>query len=435
MVVILLNVNWSEAGALDRKRKGILMNFNRDFVKRAAQGTVVALAMGVLAANAAEASGNIKTPKYAVEVQSKLPLTATAGVSTILVNAKTINPKNATVTTKTSVTVSETATGASNAAASDEWAKKLMTTSDTEMNVREAADTNSAVVGKLRAGDVADIVATTGDWYQIKSGNVTGYVNVQYVVTGNDAKALADKLCPATATSKTGGLRVRSQADENASIVTALYEGQKVNVRNEAGVAEGWTAISTDKGDGYVKTDYITVSRNYSTAITLDEEQAAIAAAKKAEEDAAAKAAAAKAKTSAAKTSTTETVVAAAETQNSSYAVNTSASDQAIIAAVIQCEAGHEIYEGQVAVGSTIMNRLRAGNYGSTVQNVVFARGQYYSANSSKLAGVISRGPSASCMQAAAEALAGADMVDGRTQFRPVSSGRQGLVIGNHVFF
>ena len=102
--MILLNVNWSEAGALDRKRKGILMNFNRDFVKRAAQGTVVALAMGVLAANAAEASGNIKTPKYAVEVQSKLPLTATAGVSTILVNAKTINPKNATVTTKTSVT-------------------------------------------------------------------------------------------------------------------------------------------------------------------------------------------------------------------------------------------------------------------------------------------------------------------------------------------
>ena len=150
------------------------MNLNRDFMKRAAQGTVVALAMGFLAANAAEASGNIKTPKYAVEVQSKLPLTATAGVSSILteVNAKTINPKNATVTSKTAVTVSETETGSSNATSNDEWTSKLMTTSDTEMNVRETADVNSGLVGKLRAGDVADIIATTGDWYQIKSGNV-----------------------------------------------------------------------------------------------------------------------------------------------------------------------------------------------------------------------------------------------------------------------
>lgn len=406
-------------------------------MKRAAQGTVVALAMGFLAANAAEASGNIKTPKYAVEVQSKLPLTATAGVSSILteVNAKTINPKNATVTSKTAVTVSETETGSSNATSNDEWTSKLMTTSDTEMNVRETADVNSGVVGKLRAGDVADIIATTGDWYQIKSGNVTGYVNVQYVVTGNDAKALADKLCPATATSNTGGLRVRSTADENSSIVTSLYEGQKVNVRNEAEVAEGWTAISTDKGDGYVKSDYITVSRNFSTAITLEEEQAAIAAAKKAAEDAATKAAALKAKSVETKTSTTGIVLAAAETQNSSYNINTSASDQTIIAAVIQCESGHEIYEGQVAVGSTIVNRLRAGNYGNSVQSVVFARGQYYSASSDKLAKVIARGPSESCMQAAAEALAGADVVGGRTQFRPVSSGRQGMVIGNHVFF
>ena len=413
------------------------MNLNRDFMKRAAQGTVVALAMGFLAANAAEASGNIKTPKYAVEVQSKLPLTATAGVSSILteLNAKSINPKNATVTSKTAVTVSETETGSSKATSSDEWTSKLMTTSDTEMNVRETADVNSGVVGKLRAGDVADIIATTGDWYKIKSGNVTGYVNVQYVVTGNDAKALADKLCPATVTSNIGGLRVRSTADENASIITSLYQGQKVNVRNEAGVVAGWTAISTDKGDGYVKSDYITVSRNYSTAITLEEEQAAIAAAKKAAEDAATKAAALKAKSVETKTSTTGTVLAAAETQNSSYNINISASDQAIIAAVIQCEAGHEIYEGQVAVGSTILNRLRAGNYGNSVQSVVFARGQYYSASSDKLAKVIARGPSESCMQAAAEALAGADVVGGRTQFRPVSSGRQGMVIGNHVFF
>ena len=105
-----------------------------------------------------------------------------------------------------------------------------------------------------------------------------------------------------------------------------------------------------------------------------------------------------------------------------------------LIAQLVQAEAGNQPYEGQVAVGSVIMNRLNRG-YGSSVHSVIFARGQFYPATSAKIARIISNGPKASCMQAAADALNGADMVNGCTSYRPVRSGRSGIVIGGHVFF
>ena len=37
------------------------------------------------------------------------------------------------------------------------------------------------------------------------------------------------------------------------------------------------------------------------------------------------------------------------------------ADDSVLLAALIQCEAGEEPYEGQVAVGAVVMNRVRSG--------------------------------------------------------------------------
>ena len=45
--------------------------------------------------------------------------------------------------------------------------------------------------------------------------------------------------------------------------------------------------------------------------------------------------------------------------QNS--AVTASTDEVTLLAAIIQCEAGNEIYEGQVAVGAVVMNRVRSG--------------------------------------------------------------------------
>ena len=45
-------------------------------------------------------------------------------------------------------------------------------------------------------GDAAEITGTNGEWTQITSGNVNGYVKTAYcVTTGNDALAYAQQAC------------------------------------------------------------------------------------------------------------------------------------------------------------------------------------------------------------------------------------------------
>ena len=50
------------------------------------------------------------------------------------------------------------------------------------------------------------------------------------------------------------------------------------------------------------------------------------------------------------------------------------------------------------------------------------------------MSSVISKGPKASCIQAAYDALAGVDTTGGATHFRRAGS-KDGLIIGNHVFY
>ena len=72
-----------------------------------------------------------------------------------------------------------------------------------------------------------------------------------------------------------------------------------------------------------------------------------------------------------------------------------------LLAALIQCEAGGESFEGQLAVGAVVMNRLRSGTYPATLQGVIYASGQFTPALNGNVNSVAERGSKASCMQAA----------------------------------
>ena len=81
------------------------------------------------------------------------------------------------------------------------------------------------------------------------------------------------------------------------------------------------------------------------------------------------------------------------------------------------------------------MNRLRTGRYGSSVYSVIYAKGQFSPAGSGRVAQICACGPKSSCVQAAQAAIGGASFVGSATAFRPASSGKQGIVVGNHVFW
>lgn len=110
------------------------------------------------------------------------------------------------------------------------------------------------------------------------------------------------------------------------------------------------------------------------------------------------------------------------------------ASDVAMLAALIQCEAGGESYEGKLAVGSVVMNRVDSSYFPDTVVGVIYQSGQFSPVASGRFAVVLSSGADVSCVQAATEVLAGTRTLN-CLYFRRNNGLINGTVIGNHVFY
>lgn len=296
------------------------------------------------------------------------------------------------------------------------WQNRLMADVNDYLYVRASADADAEIVGKLYKGDVAEIQEEGSGWTHVASGNVDGYVNNDYCVTGTEALAYAQQSFDTEAEVLTNGLRIRSEADENASVITAVSEGTTLKVDSGVETDDQWVAVVYGGTTRYVSADYVTTSLALGEGITIEEEQAELA--RIAEEEAAKKAA---------------QVTEVTTVQNA--AVEATVDDVTLLAAIIQCEAGNEVYEGQLAVGAVVMNRVRSGGYPSTVHDVIYQKSQFPPAGAGSVANVAAKGPKQSCLQAAQEALNGTDNTGGATCFRRASSGHAGVVIGNHVFY
>lgn len=145
------------------------------------------------------------------------------------------------------------------------------------VNVRAEANTTSDVVGKIYNNCAAKIIKTVdgegGQWYQIESGNVTGYIKAEYFITGSEAETLAKKIGIEFARIKnTATLRLREQPSVESKTLTLLAEGAEYIVEAEE---DGFAKISVDTDlVGYVSQDYIETWVVFDTAVTLEEEQA-----------------------------------------------------------------------------------------------------------------------------------------------------------------
>lgn len=296
------------------------------------------------------------------------------------------------------------------------WQNRLMADVNDYLYVRASADADAEIVGKLYKGDVAEIQEEGSGWTHVASGNVDGYVNNDYCVIGTEALAYAQQNFDTEAEVLTNGLRIRSEADENASVITAVSEGTTLKVDSGVETDDKWIAVVYGGTTRYVSADYVTTSLALGEGITIEEEQAELA--RIAEEEAAKKAA---------------QVTEVTTVQNA--AVEATVDDVTLLAAIIQCEAGNEVYEGQLAVGAVVMNRVRSGGYPGTVHDVIYQKSQFPPAGAGSVANVAAKGPKQSCLQAAQEALNGTDNTGGATCFRRASSGHAGVVIGNHVFY
>lgn len=212
------------------------------------------------------------------------------------------------------------------------------------VNIRETADQDAKKLGVLYKDCGGNIVERSGDWTKIESGDVTGWVKNEYLYFGKDAQELAKEVGSLTAYSNTDTLRVRKDDSLDAGVLGLLAKGEAVEAIAQK---DDWVEVSYEGTTGYVSSEYVKVSFDIDKAESMEAIRA-----RQAQEE--------KAKRNARK-----------------EAVLTNASEADILAALIQCEAGGEPYEGQLAVGAVVMNRIRSGAYPNSITEVIYASGQF----------------------------------------------------------
>lgn len=90
-----------------------------------------------------------------------------------------------------------------------------------------------------------------------------------------------------------------------------------------------------------------------------------------------------------------------------------------LMASIINCEAGGESYQGQVAVGIVVMNRVKSKLFPNSIRKVIYQRGQFSPVRNGSLrkklsqydAGRIRSAQWKSCIKAAKEALNGKTVI------------------------
>ena len=288
-----------------------------------------------------------------------------------------------------------------------EWGNLCMPNVKEYVTIRTEQSQDSEAVGRLYKGGAAEVLEYGDEWTKIVSGDCEGYIATQYLEFGADAKEIAQRDCTNVATVTAETLRIRAEASEDAKTWDLIGFGEKIDVISEEG---DWLKIKYDDGEAYIKSAYATVEFEVGEAQTMEQIRAAEEAAEAARRK--------------------------AELKKQYDAVRASGNEVQVLGALIQLEAGNQPYEGQLAVGAVVMNRVRSPRYPNTIADVIYAPGQFPAA-SKRVHEVMARGVKASCLQAAQEAINGVSNVGGFTHFKNSRSSVNvaHIVIGNHVFY
>lgn len=142
------------------------------------------------------------------------------------------------------------------------------------VNVRSLPSEEGEIVGKLYNNSVGTFISEENGWYQITSGNVTGYVKGEFCVTGEEAVELARKVGTRIATVNTTTLKVRMEPSLEAGVLGLVPLGDELVVMEET---EGWVKVDVEEGMGWISTDYADLHTEFVQAESKEEEAARLA--------------------------------------------------------------------------------------------------------------------------------------------------------------
>ncbi len=142
------------------------------------------------------------------------------------------------------------------------------------VNVRSIPGEDGEILGKLYDESVGEFISEKDGWYEITSGNVTGYVKAEYCVTGEEAVSLAKEVGTRIATVNTTTLYVRQEPSTESSVIGMVPNGDQLLVTEEL---DEWVKVNIEEGDGYISREYVTLSTEFVKAESKEEEEARLA--------------------------------------------------------------------------------------------------------------------------------------------------------------
>lgn len=285
----------------------------------------------------------------------------------------------------------------------EEESDLVMVNVQVAMNVRAEASEESDKVGVLYKDCGGRILERRDGWTRMKSGDLIGWASDEYLLFGEEAEAMADDVGNLIVMIETDTLCIRKEPDSEADVFGLLAGDDELEMIEF--VDDDWISVDYEGETGYVSAEFVDVDFHIDAGETL----AAIREREEAER--------------------------LAKLKANQGAVVVGGDDTKLLAALIQCEAGSETYNGKLAVGAVVMNRVRSAAYPNTVSGVIFASGQFTPALNGKVARVYTNGKiSDSCYEAARAAINGETNVGGATHFRRAGN-HDGILIDNQVFW
>ncbi|MDD6812587.1 MAG: cell wall hydrolase [Lachnospiraceae bacterium] len=289
------------------------------------------------------------------------------------------------------------------AAAAAEKSDLVMADVQVALNVRAEATEESDKVGLLYKDCGGRILERKDGWTKIKSGELVGWASDEYLLFDEKAEALANEVGNLIATIETETLRIRTEPNTDSEIYALIAQDEDLEIVEV--IDDNWISVDYEGQLGYVSAEYVSVDFHIDEGETIE-------AIKKREEEEKKR-----------KLTENQGAVAAGE------------DDLKLLASLIYCEAGSETYNGQLAVGAVVMNRVRSAAYPNSIYSVIYSSGQFTPAMSGKVARVYNNNKIPDgCYQAAQAAINGETNVGGATHFRRAGN-HDGLVIDNQVFW
>lgn len=125
------------------------------------------------------------------------------------------------------------------------------------MNVREEADEESAKIGLLYKDCGGRILERKDGWTRLRSGDLVGWANDDYLLFGEDAEALANEVGNLIVQIETDTLCVRREPETDAETLGFIPRDEELEIIGE--LDDEWISVNYEGETGYVSSEYVDV--------------------------------------------------------------------------------------------------------------------------------------------------------------------------------